>query len=76
MYVRFVGYAAAIRRAIHSANSSHRRLFQQVFRVSSAFAPHTDHRHPDFLKRVLTICLQQLSICPLPICMLRARYAS
>ena len=76
VHARFFGQAAAIRRAFHRANSSHRKFFQQVFSASSAFAPRTDHLHPDLLKRVTTICLQQLSICPLPICMPRARYSS
>ena len=58
---RFFGQAVTIRWAFHRANCSHRKFFQQVFNASSAFAPRTDHLHPDLLKRVATICLQQLS---------------
>ena len=72
---RFFGQAAAIRRAFHRANSSHRKFFQQAFSARSAFAPCTDHLHPDLLKRVATVCLQQLSICPHPIDLHAARPA-
>ena len=73
VHTRFFGQAAAIRRAFHRANSSHRKFFQQVFSASSAFAPRTDHLHPDLLRRVATVFLQQLSTCPHPIDLHAAR---
>ncbi len=65
--VQILGWAAAIRRAFHGANPSHRRIPQQVVSAGSVFAPRNDHSHPDLLKRLATICLQQLSTALLPV---------